>query len=224
MLEIHNTLGVENQQISTAFASMSEHWVAQMGSTQFAHFWPCQLGYVGIKYVCDPAQTGYYSDDGWEEFQINCPRNYTTNETAQTSCIIYVPEPGEGLTLNNAILVGGILFGVVFCCFFMLCVSQGHCPCLFTAPCACVTGSCGGITNGIGNCCSSITGNVKSFCSCWPCWAKGYKPPQKIPPGAFTFGSVFCCCCDTREKGDESEKKSLVTVEFSEVNVEKIDF
>ena len=182
-----------------------------MGSTQFAHFWPCQLGYVGIKHVCDPAQTGYYSDDGWEEFQINCPRNYTTNETGQTSCIIYVPEPGDGLTLETAILIGGILFGVVFCLFFVICVSQGHCPWIFTAPCACVTGICGGLCSGFENCCSSLTGNLASFCSCFDCRPKNYKPPQKIEMGAFTCASVFCCCCATaKEKGNQVEKAKLV--------------
>lgn len=224
MLEIHNILGVENQQISTAFASMSEHWVAQMGSTQFAHFWPCQLGYVGIKYVCDAAQTGYYSDDGWEEFQINCPSNYTTNETAQTSCILYVPEPGEGLTRHNAILIVGILFGVVFCCFFMLCTTQGHCPCLFTAPCSCVSGSCGGIGSLLSSCWSSFSRNIASFCSCFDCRSKDYKPPQKRAPGDFTFISVFCCCCTTgKERGNETEIAKLVKP-ANVVNVDQIYF
>lgn len=223
LLETHNTLGVENQPISTAFASMSEHWVAQMGSTQFAHFWPCQLGYVGVKYVCDPAQTGYYSDDGWAEFQINCPRNYTTNETGQTSCIIYVPEPADGLTLESAILIGGILFGVVFCLFFVICVSQGHCPWLFTAPCACVTGSCGGLCSGLGNCFSSLTGNVASFCSCFPCCAKNYKPPAKIKAGELTFYNVFCCCCTTQtEEGNKEENVEFITNNLN--TAEQIDF
>ena len=140
LLETHLTIGDQ-----TAFATKSQHFVMQAGVNRFTHVFPCQLGHIGGKHICDPAATGYYSNDGYDLYQTNCPSNYTTNETGQSSCIKYVPELSEGLSAETALLIVGIIIASFFCCCCTLCVMQGHCPFLFTGPCKCVTASCSGL-------------------------------------------------------------------------------
>lgn len=101
----------------TAFSTNSQHWIVENGVNSLTHYWNCPYGYVGGRKECKAANTGYYSNDGWELYTSPCPKNYTTTKEASTFCSPWTPPLIPGLTLTMMFIYMAIIVGIsIICC------------------------------------------------------------------------------------------------------------